>query len=219
MEFNLYLYNYMPNISGKAYALTALCPIKNQHINNESYASLLRRILQELDENNSPFAKVPNTYLARLFILDDTIFESFPHLLDKLQSKYLVFTANIHGDLDTYLEGVWENMQQEIKNIGQYCVGFDKVGSKATFIEYMKKCQVTTTFFFNGSTDDSLEEQLKSLYLKQEFSKFVYAHQGVPPEQLLRDFKEFIAIVQPKNLASPTWRAGAGTLENVVVTK
>ncbi len=214
-----YIFTAMPNISGNAYALTTLCPIKSGHSNDESNACLLRRVLQELDENNSPFAKVPNTYLARLFILDDTIFESHPYTLDRLQSKYLVFTANIHGDLDTYLDGMWANMQEEIKAIGKYFVGFGNVNSAASFKEYLKKCQVKTTFFFNGSTDDSLQEQLKSLYLKQEFSKFVYEHQGVSSKQLLHDFREFVKISEPKNLAFPTWKAGARSLKDVVVTK
>jgi hypothetical protein len=209
----------MPNTSGSAYALTTLCPIKNGHTNNESNAILVRRILQQLDEKNSPFAKVPNTYLARLFILDDVIFQSYPHKLDTLQSKYLVFVADLHGGLDTYLDGMWENMHQEIKKIGQYLVEFENVNSSESFKAYIKKCQVTTTFYFNGSTDESLAAQLKSLYLKQEFSKFVYAHQGVSAKQLLQDFKAFIEKTDPKNLASPTWKPGVGKLEEVTLNQ
>ncbi len=85
----------------------------------------------------------------------------------------------------------------------QFCVGFSEVRDARSFTSYLKKCQVKTTFFFNGSTDEPLAEQLKSLYLKQEFSKFAYAHQGLPAAELQAAFTAFIARVEPENLARP----------------
>jgi hypothetical protein len=210
----------MPNTSGNAYGLTTLCPVKNSNDGDQSDASHVREYLQELllDED-SPMAKVPNTYLARLFILNDTIYESNPHHLDKLKSSYLVFTSNFHGDLDTYLTGMWDTISSEIKDIWSHCVGFDGVNSAASFVAYIKKCQVKTTFFFNGSNDDSLKEQLKSLYLKQEFSDFVFAHQGVSEEQLLEDYKAFVKRTNPEVLEFPTWRAGGSSLKSIVVNE
>jgi hypothetical protein len=206
----------MPNISGNAYALTTFCPIRNGHKQGMANCSLIRKKLQELPENDdSPMAKVDNTYLARFYILDDVIFGDYPAKLDKLQSKYLVFTANLYGDLDTYLTGMWNSISDVIKEIWADCVGFEKVDSAAGFVTYIKKCQVRTTFYFNGSTDEPLQEQLKSLFLKQEFSKFVFAHQGAPSEKILQDFKDFIAWSKPKVLASPTWKAGACSLDGV----
>ncbi len=206
----------MPNTSGNSYALTTFCPIKNGHHGGIPNYSLTRKKLQELPDNDgSPMARVDNTYLARFYVLDDAIFNSYPSNLDKLQSKYLVFTSNFHGDLDTYLTGMWNSISADIQQIWADCVGFDKVNSAQTFVDYIKKCQLYTTFFFNGSTDETLQEQLKSLFLKQEFSKFVFAHQGVPPKQLLSDFKEFIAWSKPKILGAPTWKAGACSLDGI----
>jgi hypothetical protein len=206
----------MPNVSGKAYGLTTFCPIRNGHKEGMANSNLLRKKLQQLPENEeSPMAKVSNTYMARFYILDDAIFESYPARLDKLQSKYMVFTSNFHGDLDAYLTGMWNNINPVIKDLWADCVGFEKVDSAQSFVEYIKKCQLTNTFYFNGSTDETLEEQLKSLFLKQEFSKFVFTHQGVPAKQLLDDFKDFIAYTRPKVLSAPTWKAGACSLDGV----
>jgi hypothetical protein len=210
----------MSNVSGNAYALTTLCPIRNGQKGGIFNSNLTREVLQELPDNqDSPLARVANTYLARFYILDDAIFESFPNEIDTLQSKYLVFTSNLYGDLDVYLTGMWNSIKEDIQNIWGNCVGFEKVNSAPSFIEYIKKCQVKTTFFFNGSTDDPLDEQLKSLFLKQEFSKFVFAHQGVSPSQLLHDFKEFINYSKPAVLAFPTWKAGACSLDGICADK
>ncbi len=231
------------NISGNAYALTILSPIKDGFTEEEvAYADLVRDRLQAWNnELNSPMALVPQTYLCRYFVLDDVYTESLPGasvfdtLVDllpyvpnalrrgalpkeeHLKSRYLVFTSNFHGgpkgDLDGYLRGMWDAISDRIKEVWGYCYGFEQVDNADTFIAYMKKCQLTAELFFVGSNDDSLEEQLKALYLKQEFAKFAADNQGLDPTALRGNFQAFIQRVAPSNLAAPTWTAGKYRLE------
>jgi hypothetical protein len=215
----------MANKSGNAYALTLLCPILQglpkkapEGMNDQTYADLIRYQLQQLAVNEeSPMARVPNTYLGRLFVLNDVPYQGRPAILEHLKSNYLVFSSNFHGELEDYLTGMWNALEREIRAILQYCVGFDRVTNVATFIEYVKACQVTTTFFFNGSSDEPLAAQLKGLYLKQEFSRFAFANQGKSPADLQAAFRAFVTRTQPANLARPTWKAGAYHLDRVVL--
>ena len=211
----------MPNKSGRAYALTTLCPIKNDvipdasgdRLSGQSYTAYVREILQEfpLDER-SPMAKVPGTYFCRFYLLTDLMYGGKPDSYDELMSNYLVFTANFHGELEPYLTGMWNHAEPSIHAIWKYCVGFEQVHSAPRFLEYIQKCQVETTFFFNGSNDEPLEEQLKGLYLKQEFARFAVENQGKPPAELQKAFREFVSRTQPAKLASPSWRPGQATL-------
>jgi len=230
----------MATKSGNATALTVLSPIKNGTMGEISYADITReRCLRLPIHENSPLSKVPNTYLARLFILDDVFYESLPGndsifnfsdifsffsdqarknalpKKDHLKSKYLVFSSNFYGDLDKYLTGMWENwtckdqdVQHDVRYIWEHCVAFDEVTDCNSFISYIKRCQFDASLFFNGSTDDSLQEQLKALYLKQEFTKFVTAHQGKSAIEIQQAFKFFMERVQPENLSGPSWVPG-----------
>lgn len=208
----------MPNrskIKGtkEAYGLSIYCPIENKSKGDRSYTSIVRNILQDFEvEENSPLARVPNTYLARFYIITDAIFEGFPYEHDHLKSDYLAFNSNFYGDRDEYLEGMYKAMKDEIHELWQYCYAFDQVNDAASFIKYIDKVQVKTTFFFVGSNDDPLKEQLKGLYLKQEFSKFVFANQNKSDEELLAAYKKFDERTKPTVLEGPTWKAGAGTL-------
>lgn len=207
----------VPNESGRAYGLTALCPLISDSHDDQSYAAILRAKLRALPvDEESPMAKVPNTYLCRLFVLDDVVFEGHPAPEEHLRSKYLVFVAELHGKLRPYLEGMWQKAEPTIRDLWQLCVGFDKVDGSEAFVRYIERCQVTTTFYFNGSTDEPLAEQLKGLYLKQEFARFAREHQGLEAAALQRAFAAFIERVQPSNLAEPTWRAGASSLRVAV---
>ncbi len=213
----------MANEFGDSYGLTCLCPIMNGQadpladgiVDLASYDKITRRRIQTLPLNeHSPFAQVPNTYFARLFILNDVFFQQGDNIKrDHLKSKYLVFTSNFHGKLESYLAGMWNSSEQDIRNIWQYAVGFDKVNDATSFTEYIKKCQLTTTLFFNGSTDKSLKQQLKSLYLKQAFSEFVLLNQGKNATDLKAELKQFMQKVELDNLDNPSWVPGQTQLQ------
>ncbi len=202
------------------WALTVLSPIKNGDLDGESYNFLIRKKLDALPLNEkSPWAKVPNTYFCRLYILNDVFYNPYnssglskyedPKLEEHLKSSYLALLLTFHGgNLDEYLRGAWQKIDTDIREIWTYCVGFDKVNNQDDFVKYIKKCQIKTTFAFNGSTDESLEQQLKALYLKQSFSKFVHANQDKEPAELQAEFKKFIKLTQPANLQAPSWPAG-----------
>ena len=214
----------MANTSGSAYALTLLCPISNDTPNKvppgmegQTCANVIRYQLQQLQLNeDSPMASVPNTYLSRLWVLNDVPFQGRPAVLEHLKHSYLVFSSNFYGGLDDYLKGLWKAAKEPILAILPYCIGFPKDPDEASFIEYIKKCQVKTTFFFNGSTDEPLQVQLKGLYLKQELSAFAFGNQGATPAELQAAFLAFLARTKPDRLEGPTWRAGAYHLDRVV---
>ena len=210
----------MANKSGKAYALTTLCPISigniidKDGIERESYDKAVRRLLQDIPLNEkSFFAQVDNTYFARLFILNDVFFQQGDEFeQDHLKSKYLCFNTNFHGDLEPYLINMWDKCEDEIRTVWQYCVGFKLVNSALEFVHYIKECQLKTTLFFNGSNDESLTKQLKALYVKQMFSEFVLTQQGKSASETKVSFKYFLQRVQLNNLESPSWKPGQSEL-------
>lgn len=215
----------MSNKSGNAYALTLLSPIRHgvpkecpPGMEGQTHAACVRYLLQDVFRvsEDSPMARVPNTYLSRFYILNDVPYQGKPAILEHLKSNYLVFSVNFHGELEPYLQGMWTAVEADIRALLRHCFGFEKVRDSAGFIEYIKRCQIETTFFFNGSTDEPLAVQLKSLYLKQEFSQFAFENQDKSAPELQAAFKAFVARTQPDNLNGPTWRPGAYSLENVM---
>lgn len=204
----------MVNVNGNAYGLTVLCPLRDDRRAKYSYVAAVRDRLAALPlDENSPMARVPNTYLCRFLVLDDVPYQGHPAESDHLRSKYLVFVCELHGDLDRYLHGMWKTAQAMIESVFEHCIGFEDIKTAEEFAYYIKRCQVTTTFYFNGSSDEPLEEQLKALYLKQEFAKFVRQHQGRAALEVQQAFAEFVERTQPSNLAEPTWKPGASSLE------
>jgi len=229
----------MANISGSAYALNTLCPIRNGLAPGREIAraDAVRELLQDWNLlPNSPMTLVPQTYLCRYFVLDDVYTESLPGgsaldtladflpaapnwlrraampTQDRLQSRYLVFSCNLHGgpdgNLDDYLRGMWNGIEGQIRSVWQHCYGFEQVSDAAGFAGYMKQCQLQTSLFFVGSDDDPLPEQLKALYLKQELARFAVQNQGLDAATTRANYRAFIQRVQPRQLGAPSWAPG-----------
>jgi len=200
-----------------AHGLTVLSPIINGALDGYSYSTLTLKYLQEMSVNeDSLMAKVPNTYFSRFYVLNDVFYEGSPADEEHLKSKYLVFTSNFHGGLDDYLKAMWNSTDAKVREIWQHCVAFDKVNDAAGFSRYIQQCQVKNQLYFVGANGESLAEQLKALYLKQEFSRFAFENQALVNQgaagaaKLQQAFRDFVNTTQPTNLASPTWVAGAG---------
>lgn len=210
----------MGNKSGNAYGLTVLIPVKHGTDGNRAYDKIIRDKLQAWPLGElSPLAKVPNTYLSRVFLLNDVFYEGAPAIEEHLNNKYLVFSSNFYGERDIYLTGMWNAIGELLKGFLQNCVAFDTVESAADFVTYIKRCQIKTSLFFNGSTDKPLAEQLKALYVKQAFIHFAYLSQRYRYEgdegarKLQEAFKRFTKIIQIDDTSEPSWKVGATVVD------
>jgi len=134
---------------------------------------------------NSPFARSLQTHLCRFVVIEDTVYNGrnpkdalvmslrgqdpiHPQPVDRLNSAYLLFAADIdavmdEGDplpatLDARQQGrvrdawarrLWDRMEPELRAIYANCVGFDGVQTGDDFARYLKRCQVETTMPFH----------------------------------------------------------------------
>jgi hypothetical protein len=170
----------MPNKNGSVYGLTVLSPIIDDEKATPSHDLQIRNYLAHLStREESPFAQAPGTHLARLVVMDDVIYVGAPACEEHLKSKYLIFESNCDGDLDGYLGAA----------------------NRRAFIDYMKACQLNTTFFFAAVNDKSVSETLRALQTQSAVADFIANHQGADSATLQREFIAFVAHL--KDLPSP----------------
>jgi len=71
------------------------------------------------------------------------------------------------------------------------------------FIDYMKACQLTTTFYFAAVNDKSLPQTLKALQTQTAVADFIAAHQGADGTTLQREFIQFATHLKTLPLPKP----------------
>jgi hypothetical protein len=194
----------VPNKSGSVYGLTILSPIIDDERATPSHDLLIRNYLAKLStREGSPFALAPGTHLARLVVMDDVIYVGMPACEEHLKSKYLVFESNCDGDLDDYLRGLADSIPGHLDAIWMHCVGYPGAANRQAFIEYMKACQLDTTFYFAAVNDKSVSETLRALQTQTAVADFIAAHQGADAATLQQEFIQFVSRLKSLPLPRP----------------
>lgn len=207
----------MANKSGSIYGLTIFSPIKDEPNIEVSHSLALRMYLAQMPRHrHSPFAKFSGTHFARLVVMDDVVYVGMPACEEHLQSKYLIFESNFDGDLDLYLAQMAKEIPQTVNDLWQHCEGFPGVADLASFIAYMKACQVTTTFFFADVNCKTVDQTLLALQTQSAVATFIEAHQGAPPGQLQEAFAQFVEKLNKAPLPLPGATLGKELVDELV---
>jgi len=194
----------MPNKSGNLYGLTILSPIIDDEKATPSHDLQIRKYLASLaTDDRSPFALAPGTHLARLVVMDDVIYVGMPACEEHLKSKYLVLESNFDGELDDYLGGLADHVPEQLDSIWGHCVAYPGAANRQAFIDYMKACQLDTTFYFAAINDKSLPETLRALHTRSAVADFIANHQGMEPARLQAEFVQFVAQLRSEPIPGP----------------
>jgi len=206
----------MSSKSGSVYGLTLLCPILDDPAAIPSHDLQIRAHLATLPPGaDSPFAVAPGTHLARLAVLDDVIYVGMPSCEEHLNSKYLVFESNCDGDRDSYLIGLASTIPNELDAIWRHCAGYPDGGASnvPAFLDYMKRCEIETTFFFAPVNDKTRTQTLVALRNKAYIARFIAAHQGKPVAETQ---KNIVALLEHLNALPDPKPAGAHIARKMV---
>jgi hypothetical protein len=198
----------MPNQNGSVYGLTILSPILDDDKATPSHDLQIRRYLATLPTGeDSPFARAPGTHLCRLVVMDDVIYVGMPACEEHLKSKYLIFECNLDAandaGRDRYLRGLAETIPEHLDAIWGHCVRYPGATSPHAFVEYIKSCQIETTFFFAAVNNRSVTDSLRALQTQRAVTDFIASHQGMDAARLQAEFVQFAARLKAEPLPRP----------------
>jgi hypothetical protein len=172
----------MSNRFGQAYGLTLFSPIlPGRTSDGLAHDAAIRAELQALlRAKEPPLSREPTTHLARWVVIDEPAFEGIPAKIDHFGSRYLLFTSNFDAGsasdrdaLDRYLESIRVTIPVMLDRLYSHCVGYPGTSDRAGFVEYMRQCQIPTTFLFGAYGDAPLPTVLSALDLQRRLGAFV----------------------------------------------
>jgi hypothetical protein len=174
-----------PNVAGQAYAFMAMTPI--QPGEERPLAEYLRGLRER---GPSPLARLPRTHIARFVIVPD--FHNDPTWKQRreehLDLNYLIFTSNLDGDLDSYLDELCEKLAPEAPEIWGRCVGCPEKPRGAALKQYLKHNQIKTGIFFAAYGHATVATVKRALRERERMIAFAVGSQGLEPEALQKSF-------------------------------
>lgn len=194
----------MPNVSGSSYGLTVLSPIRDERRHAPSPPAAIRAYLNSVGTGkDSPLARLAAHHFVRFAVIDDVFFEAYPAHADHLRSPYLLFTSDFNGDLDDYLTRFVTAMPEFVRGVWGNCYGFPGTESAPRFVEYIKRCQITTSLYFADNPTTTVEQVLKALDLQRKMIGFIARTQGLDAAPLQEAFRSFVSEVRRASTLAP----------------
>jgi hypothetical protein len=174
------------NVSGQAYALTVLTPILDGH------AQQLTAHLDALPEGDaSPLARVGRTHLARWVVIDQVKYQGHGQRhRDALGASRLLFTSNLDGDLDSYLEALRTGLGEDADAVWGHCAGYPGHRDAAGFARWLKAHEIEAALFFAAYGGHSVEKVHSDLEQRSALIEFALESQGLEPADLKARFLE-----------------------------
>jgi hypothetical protein len=174
------------NVSGQAYALTVLTPIKDGH------QQALTDHLEALgDGDASPLARVPATHIARWVVIDDLKFQGAGQRhRDTLDAPRLLFSSNFDGDLDVYLDGLRTGMAADADAIWDHCRDYPGHENAGAFRAYMRAHQLEAALFFAAYGDQTVGEVKANVAQRRRLIDFALEGQKLDAATLRSRFLE-----------------------------
>ena len=173
------------NVSGQAYAFMAMTPVKPGE--EKPLAEYLRGLR---GRGESPLAKLPRTHIGRFVIVPD--FHNDPTWKQRheehLDLNYLIFTSNLDGNIETYLDELCEKLAPEAPEIWGRCVGCPDPPKGAALKRYLKHNQIDTGIFYAPYGHATVGTVERSLRQRERMIDFAVRSQGLDPAALQQAF-------------------------------
>ncbi len=178
------------NVSGQASSFLSMTAIKPGEMDT------LREYLEGFrDAGERPFDKVPGTHMARFVIVEK--FNCKPSYKQRhpetIACASLVFSSNLDGPIDAYLDVLCDALQPEAQEIWGRCCGSPAKCEGQALKKYLRHNQVNSGFFYAAYPDATVAEVKRTLAQRDALMAFATEHQGAPADQLQKAFVERFA--------------------------
>jgi hypothetical protein len=159
----------MSNYYEAFYGYTGLFPILDD-TEDQAHKVALRKQLADLGFGpGSLFSRAGLVHGARLFIIDDVVYNGHPTPEEHLQYSYLLLSMTFDGELAPLAERIAAAGSSEWQDVFSHCHGFNRNAAHTglSVLEYLKKGQITTSFLYVDAKG-SLDSTLRALVLQRE---------------------------------------------------
>jgi len=146
--------------------------------------------------NPSLFSDTPAVHMARFLIIDEMPVQMGIKKSGRLDSKYLLFIAELDGDRDSFLDKLFETRRDTVKEIWGNCARFPDECDEQGFRDYINDYEIKTTLPFSPYQDTTQPDVSRMLRNRQRLTDLVVTNQTSSPDKLSEAWRDFLKEVE-----------------------
>ena len=170
------------------YYLTVLSPIDYRRGRDPSR---LAELEQTLATTAGPFASIATVHMARFLVIDEIPIQMGNPRSDQLQSKYLLFIAELDGEPGAFLNEVYNTDRDFIAKTWGNCLGLDAHFDSPAFQHYITAHSVETTLPYSAYPGATQQHIAHALATRERLTNFIVDHQTSSAADLFASWQQF----------------------------
>jgi hypothetical protein len=160
-----------------------MCPVEPGSLES------LKTRLDHLHEEPSPLHTTGRTHFLRWVVIEGMHDEDGMVTSDELTVPYLLFSAVIDGDEDSYFEQLVVRNSESMHGIWSHCIGYPRQADDAGLVTYLRGKQIRTNLLFSPYPRATVEKVSSAIGLRKAFIEFAVSGDGMPAAQLRHEFR------------------------------
>lgn len=145
------------------------------------------------DEDNSPFADVPGTHVAR-FVVMSSFGTGDPARRKRLRPVRLLFSAVLDGPADAWLWGLFEKRAEAFERVWEHCVGWPERRDSTARARWLLDQRLPITYGVVAH-DNTVAEIERGLALRDALRDVAAEPASCPPAELRAAYRRAMALV------------------------
>ncbi len=191
----------MGNRYDNFYGYTGLFPIRKSTGDGSSPLRDLRRELEALPfGRDSLLSRTGLVHGARMFVIDDVVFNGYPAKEEHLNHAYLVVSVTFDGELEQLVKRIAETGGDDWTKVFKNTVAFPEQVDYESILRHVKACQLTTSFLYVDAEAD-LVRTLKALQAQKIIFDMVKTNQSLTTGQRREQIRQTLERI---NNSEPT---------------
>lgn len=189
----------MSNVSGKAYGMNVVTPMKPSRTWVNTFLFMVSRVLPA---TLSGLLGLSIIHFARWVMIRRDQWPDLGQGKQTLQNDYMLFCSNFNGTWDQYIDAFSDGIPNGLDLFWYSSTKYPHSIPITPFKDYIRQNQIDTDYYYNATPGSAQRDIKAALRLQAALADLAARHAGLTPEQFAVEYRKTLVSIQ-NDLASP----------------
>ena len=189
----------MSNVSGKAYAMNVVTPMRP----GRTWVTRLIFMFTRAQPNKlAGLLGLKFIHFARWILIRRADWPDFGQKRDPLRNDYMLFCSNFNGTWDQYIDAFSDALPSGLDLLWYTSTKYPHSIPITPFKNYIRANQVDTDYYYNATPGSAQRDVKSGLRVRRALLELAGLHEQLPPEDFARAWNRILASIQ-NDLGAP----------------
>lgn len=183
----------MSNVSGKAYAMNVVTPIRPSRF---WFSRLIFMVTRVRPDALAGLLGLSFIHFARWVLIRHDQWPDFGQPKERLEQDYMLFCSNFNGTWDQYIDAFSDGLPGGLDLLWYTAVKYPHSIPITPFKAYIRANQIDTDYYYNATPCAAQKDIKAAMRLRRAIVALAAQHKAMTPDQFADAYRKTLLAVQ-----------------------